>query len=78
LSKKSQCNVDIIVRNNSAVRENITLSWKNSGVLKIIPLVPDEESIRQFNSILQFHIITRSSYAARRNWFESNNKGINK
>ncbi|MGA2331725.1 MAG: hypothetical protein ABSG75_08190 [Syntrophales bacterium] len=78
LSKRSLCNVDITVRGKSEVKEDINISWKNGGSLHITPVPADEASMSQFKSILRFHEITDSSYLARKRWFESNNKGINK
>lgn len=78
LSKKSLCNVDITVSGKSDVTEKINISWKNGGSLLVTPVPADDASMRQFNSILRFHKITGPSYLARKKWFESNNKGINK
>lgn len=69
-SRVGICNIDVGVRAENEVKENIQLSWNNGGHLTIIPKLASEESKEESKK--------DASYDARKRWLESNNKGIKK
>lgn len=78
LSSTGLCDVHIILHNtNKDIDETITVSWKNRGIIRLKPQIADDNAMRQFNAILDFHEKTSDlSFKARTDRFKSNTRGI--